>query len=420
MKTFTTSDGWRMKYATSGTGSQAPDGGIVLTDVQHKEHYLAREIRAVGIRLGFDSYVKGKRQPRGRELFLPLNHATFKFGDIEVLDGLDEPRLPVTRPKPEFAPSSELGKALAAGGGSVNVQRTKKQAILDEFARFGNVYGYVKGLRMTYTSMEAFDVVQPSLVHPNYGKLRVTQTFLFTKYDKEPPHEPGGVLRAARIFPLIRFELIEPDATSASKEEHHLVKSARVDYRFHLSMDGPHRGTDDRPNLAGVFKDEEDLDWGAVVVWFLADRAKAYSRGVFKAGEKPLVKEIAAYGLFEGGNLVRRTGSKEPVCCWDNVHWLGGLRQGRHAVGAGGRLRNPSPLEMGEGGGRSALRRPTPVRGDHCIAFGRRRPPALGPHRSLSFGQSLELDPVGPVRGRPIRQGDRPGPRRLPELFVST
>ena len=32
-----------------------------------------------------------------------------------------------------------------------------------------------------------------------------TQSYLFTDYNKSPEHEPGGIVNAARIYPLFRF-----------------------------------------------------------------------------------------------------------------------------------------------------------------------------------------------------------------------
>lgn len=321
MTSFSTGDGWRMEYPSTEDGVQAPDGGLVLRNVRHGDNPFANDIRVVGIRLRFKSYRKDVRQP-DRHLYLPLIRERFTFGAIETLDGS---KTPPPAPNPvmyDVGGNKARWDALSATRQlRDDTARKSKQAILDQLGRFGT-YGYTSGLRIAYYSNQ-FDAV---IKNPDYKRLMVTQTFLFTRYGMEPPHDPGGLLAAARIFPLVRFQLFDPATPDTSDDERHVVRSVRVDYRFHLSMNGPNRTGKDRPNQAAAFQDEDSLDvvaGAAQATQF--NSQKMVSRGGFDVAEKPLVKEIAAYGLIQGRNTVRKaTPTKGAVRSWDNLHWWAG------------------------------------------------------------------------------------------------
>src|SRR5690349_11894940 len=179
--------------------------------------------------------------------------------------------------------------------------------------------------------------------------LLVEQSFIFAKYGKDPAHEPGGVLEAARALPLVKFSY-------GGKR----VKSIRIDYRLEISLDlflyrdsatlDPlldmgvlkevlknipreeikkrliQQLKDKRPMLAGVFRDTEQFP------------KLPTTGGFFDAYEKPVLWEIVGYGLKKGIPGDKVTTKKEaprvhegPMrvtsvvvnddqSTWDNIH----------------------------------------------------------------------------------------------------
>lgn len=126
---------------------------------------------------------------------------------------------------------------------------------------------------------------------PNDALLYIEQSFIFTSYGKNPPHEPGAVLPASRVFPLIKF--------SYSGKR---IKSIRIDYRFEPKLDLYLKEKDPLldnglkklvistfPMLGGVFRDNEALPTSAESLSVL-----------FRAAEKPSLNEICSLGLKRG------------------------------------------------------------------------------------------------------------------------
>jgi hypothetical protein len=136
-------------------------------------------------------------------------------------------------------------------------------------------------------------------------RLTVTQRYLFGAYSKNPPHEPGAVLTAARLFPLLEFTFTPgPENTPGPSY-------FRADFRFDFALNG------DGPDLAGVFRDGETVPAARfssrppfIVKPALAD--------VFAGGEKPLHHEFIGPGLRES-HVPIGTISPDPQT-WDNYH----------------------------------------------------------------------------------------------------
>jgi hypothetical protein len=168
---------------------------------------------------------------------------------------------------------------------------------------------------------------------PNFefDSIDLSQTFLFSHYGMTPPHEPGGVLTAARMHPMVKYEFHKNNAYDTAKD-HRRLSSIRFDYRMQLYLDAFYNSTNaaaDNGNNAGAFRDaaSPSVIVGAGFLAGLADVSKL----IFDAVEKPLVFEITAPGLVKGASAfptgpVSAFMNSLPATtpCWDNLHWWGG------------------------------------------------------------------------------------------------
>ena len=141
------------------------------------------------------------------------------------------------------------------------------------------------------------------------GKLHITQEYLFTDYGNSPSHEPNGNLRAARLFPLLRFTF-----SNATKQEN-TPKYIRIDYRLELFLDQhlsrPSEallGYGPSPGQAGIFADNDDPNTFLAAPPIVPPMLGLDN--IFDRGEKPLKYEIIGHGLDKG----RRAD-------WDNIHY---------------------------------------------------------------------------------------------------
>jgi len=70
-----------------------------------------------------------------------------------------------------------------------------------------NGYKLESAIRQTYT----LKVIENDPVLGNeFFPLAIEQTYRFSKYGVDPPHEPSGQLPAARIFPYVTFSTFNP------------------------------------------------------------------------------------------------------------------------------------------------------------------------------------------------------------------
>jgi hypothetical protein len=279
-------------------GSSESRGGLALKNLHHQYFRLAKDIRPLGIWV------------------FPKDTKTYK------------PKFLLLGP-PDFE---------RVGSGSPLVTGTIERAP-DRFQD----YHTIQELKITWESFE-----------PLFGidgkKLKVTQKYLFTDYGIEPPHEPSALipysagLPATRLFPLVEFEY-ENDGRLAS---------LRVDYRFHLNLDGTleQNYTLARkivPNQMGVFKDADiltDAMFGPIEQMGTEateglDGDYYFMQGALDSIEKPSYYEIASLGLVKGSpkafvkQHLTSNGLTEylpcdendldakEIRCWDNLHWWG-------------------------------------------------------------------------------------------------
>ena len=147
---------WRFDYGVP------PNEGLILQNVSHASYFFARDMRIAGIWVGYHdpaapSQVAFKKPYK-------LNSSDLPGVGLEELEG-DIPR------PPDFP-----------------------------------FYKPVQGVRADFkTSSPVFGA--------GSEVLELTQEYLFAAYGLDPPHEPGAVLNAARMFPLVKFR-VPPTVTS--------------------------------------------------------------------------------------------------------------------------------------------------------------------------------------------------------------
>ena len=261
----TTSGDWRYDY------SVPPNVGLILQNVSHATYAYAKDIRIAGIWVGFHD----PAAPTSLAFVKPFRLNSAELGGT----GLEELTGDISRP-PDFPFYTPLG-----------------------------------GVRADYKTSS-----------PIFGSgsemLAATQEFLFAAYGLDPPHEPGAVLQAARMFPLFKFS-IAAGSGSVTRPATYL----RVDYRFNFALDGflfaPAVGPQELPtppahNQAGIFRDNEDVPFPIQLRPGLLGFSPFTGPDigdVFAAAEKPLQYEVCTIGLNHGDSQF----AGKPAT-WDNVH----------------------------------------------------------------------------------------------------
>jgi hypothetical protein len=148
--------------------------------------------------------------------------------------------------------------------------------------------------------------------------LTIWEDFEFAPWGMNPPHEPGGVLNAARLIPLLSFE-------HTTKTGGKPLRYLRFDYRLNHALDvfdpSPRVLPAGPPalNQAGVFRDNEVIAGPGVVVTPFPQLPVVPTPprlvDVFAAGEKPLQYELLGKALVHGKPFVGTS-----PATWDNVH----------------------------------------------------------------------------------------------------
>ena len=289
-------EGWSYKLSLPGTSQLgldvlkgAENAGLVMYDLAHQGHYLATDVRVANLWIEPGSADEKKLQ--------------LGLADFEL--------------------HGELFKRPDRSGMSVSNALRPPYQFSD--------YPPVAFIQASFLSREAIDIAG--------NKLLVTQTYILTAYGSTPAHEPGGVLAAARLFPLVWVNFLDPDGKPTTS-----VVSVRVDYRLGLSLDVFLNATNlqtslknllgrestnaelaevrQRPQQGALFHDSDETPSTG------AGFGKAISKGTlfptsvaslltFDRAEKPVLYEAFVRGKSEASSTVKSS--------WDNVHWWGGL-----------------------------------------------------------------------------------------------
>jgi hypothetical protein len=323
--------GWDFTYRTA-IGAYPPPGGIIVEDARHHMHNFAREIRLVGIWLKVEEVTPQDGVVDTRSHFLALTEPPFRLGPIRELTPtrVEQPGMPrMWHTLQEFDDALFMKTYFTAGHPSV---------------------GFV--LRADH--LLPAEYVSARWPNSEFVQLKVSQRFLFSRLGTVPPHEPGGVLPAARCHPMTTYDLTpRPDGAVDRTRNRYRIGSIRFDYRLHLTLDSRHDapvppGQPRSANNAGLFRDEDSVA-SAAAPFVLSGKVApsvlsewAASQVAFAAVEKPLVLEVATLGLWEGAPLIgpRTSGHASSAAkaprCWDNIHWWGARGRGQPMISAPG------------------------------------------------------------------------------------
>lgn len=141
------------------------------------------------------------------------------------------------------------------------------------------------------------------LVYETDQKLELELAFLFTAYNKDPSHEPGAVIPAARVYPTLTFNVVGISHKKKKPSYRH-CNALQALFRININLEEHPKGGDQ----IGLFTDIDDLGP-------LNQAVTAHGSGggagsfFFTRAEKPLVYEVVGKGVIDGGH-----GD------WDNIH----------------------------------------------------------------------------------------------------
>lgn len=285
--------GWTAIALTQASGKPEA-GGLVLQEVRHDGHNLARDIRMLRMLLTVE-VVSPLGTVTGIERYwFHLDDATFfsatTVGEHRPIAGA------LTGASDAVAPfDTYFGSSAAHSGYALRVEYTGHTNL------FGNIANF------------------------EFRGMNAAQTFLFSHHGTSPPHEPSSALPAARIHPLLSYAMI-PNPGFIPALPHRRLQSIRFDYRLHLALDLTHTAIDREVptggNNAGLFRDHSSFD----VLRAAGSLISGAEAVVFEAIEKPVVLEVMGPGLAKGSSSFSQTPPGRPPVierCWDNVHWWG-------------------------------------------------------------------------------------------------
>jgi hypothetical protein len=250
---ITDDDGWEC------LGRRDPTAGFYLSDISHDGHYLAASIRLERIGVAAIGEHSASRKSD------PANYQVFGLGAATEVAAPTVQRLGegATDPRGFYAPHFKVS---------------------------------------TKYELE-------SLVYESDQKMELELAYLFTRYNKDPSHEPGGIIPAARIYPLLTFK-IPGVGHDNRKPRYRRATAVQALYRLHFQLTDRGGG-----NQAGIFLDNEEMGIGGAIVAGTARGLRAGSF-VFAAAEKPLYYEVIGRGLRHG----QPAGWNRAIAGWDNIH----------------------------------------------------------------------------------------------------
>jgi len=295
--------GWTFETPSDASGKPQA-GGLVLQNVRHQGHNLARDIRVVGVWIEVEKVdASGNVTSTAAPILRTLDAASgFTVSAIKKL----EPVPIVNHPnwKEQFEWLKDFDDALNFADYIQDPQ--------------GTYSGY--GVSATYDAPGLMSQVGYS--DCEYAGVSLEQVYLFSRYSDDPPHEPFGFLSGARCHPLVRYEFLKNPAFDPSKP-HSRVASIRFDYRLHYYVDSDYQTTNAPQNRsglrnqAGLFADHDSFGVHVRV-----------TTNSFSSAEKPVVLEATVPALVMGysdssGLGLDRLDRLYKVLCWDNIHWWG-------------------------------------------------------------------------------------------------
>jgi hypothetical protein len=304
---------------------QEPGYGYIVRELMHDMHPFAKEIRVEQVQIAGN--------------FQPLSSKSKSWQDGNFLQ----------------RESFKLGPPVMARTGGPELIRPSAGK------SFSDPRGFYNPLLSTLTVYEMNNIFG----EPNQS-MGIGFGFMFTTYSKNTLHEPSGILKAARVYPVVNF--ISPAPTSPLTDPKNRISAIRVIFRVELAVSGldfvetvksirqkqPKLSNDEvnalalamltraaGRNQAGFWTDHDDpSDLQALSIrTSLSGKWPGYQ--AFARAEKPLLWEATGSGLLEGHYRTTQKGT-----LWDNFHqWQGSFNSRQELLDAyknGGQM-PPSP-----------------------------------------------------------------------------
>jgi hypothetical protein len=315
MSTLTLTElGWTFNVELDDATGAPPPGGLVFKQVRHDGHNFAKDIRFLGIYISVEQVDATGKVLSTQNKFVDLNSASFKASMVRTLK-------PKTVKRPVFS-------------GTFNYLQEVDSALnFSDYFKDGTGNYVATGLAVLYQGPTLFKDLH--LNNCEWTGLTIDQTYLFSRYANDPPHEPSGALMAARFHPLVSYKLV-PDQTCDRSQPYYRMKSIRFDYRLNLYLDTMLQDKTTNglnKNQAGLFA---DTDIGSLRAFGRKVTFRGTSKISFYAVEKPAVREVATYGLIDGESKGKPPGSNDDIVCWDNIHWWGANAPGQPMISTPG------------------------------------------------------------------------------------
>lgn len=148
-----------------------------------------------------------------------------------------------------------------------------------------------------------------SLLGEDDQSIELDTSWLFTPYNKDPSHEPGGIISAARVYPTLTFRIPEV-RHKKRRDEYRRATAVQVIYRLNFKLEDRGSG-----NQCGLFADLENLD-PVSGMKTAATRHLQPGSFTFVQAEKPVMFDVVGRGIHHGKPLHWSMN----LAGWDNIH----------------------------------------------------------------------------------------------------
>lgn len=318
--------GWTFNVELEDSTGAPAASGLAVRKIRHDGHNMAEDIRLIGMWLTLEHIPFDGSSNRTEMKFVEVTQASFQVSAVRTVS----PTGPKSGTRSGISGTFDYLKNGLAG-----------LSFADYFDDGTNYSAY--GIVCNFNGPELFKKL--GFDNCEQAGISIEQTFLFSRYANDPPHEPSGGLTAARCHPMVSFKLF-PNPNFEAVRNYTRIISLRFDYRAQFYVDTNLRDRSEQSGLwdaqqAGLFADTDIgtartfLRGVKIVLPGGGSLSKHISKQAFYAVEKPLVQEVVAPGLIDGrpaGDLPDHT----DVVCWDNIHWWGARSPGRYMISTPG------------------------------------------------------------------------------------
>ena len=303
---------WAMNICLDEKTGLLPVGGIQLSDITHNFYHMASLVKVDRIFVTMAAPPTAPAVPKILQLG-DFNLMPYFFQSNAIEKELGKPAL------------SKLTKLNIINDLQKNLPLGLLPAKLMNPSTVNEQFAFHNGTRVGYIVAAYVQYGPNGVLGLGEGEyLVIIQKYLFHKMGRIPPHEPSGILAAARFFPLVEFH------TNCAK-----IHKIRADYQMDVGLDWvlPNDSQQKlartwklKPTSAGVFRDKDSVPpWAgaALVAEPLGLMPDFTLSDAFDAYEKPIVYEICANGLIGGlpGQVNYNKFPPFQKTTWDNLHF---------------------------------------------------------------------------------------------------